>query len=122
MQNNLEKEEVDLIKSKMNQYGSPSLRVRLDDMIENADARLFSLLNTKERFSGRCVATRIKYTHHENKKDYFQGEELFWAEQYLRILYINLVLIQLGFNESDIGRNLKRSRLGQLIGLPLIQL
>lgn len=117
----LEKEDVELIKSKMNQYGDPSLRVRLDDLQTNADSTLRSLLTTQKRFSSRCVATRIRYTHHENKKESFQGEELFWSEQYLRILFVNHVLITLGLNESEIGRNLKRSRLGQLIGLPSVK-
>jgi hypothetical protein len=104
-----------LISDKIGFMSGPSLRERLTSLIENSEPGIQQFLGRFPNFVDKCLKTRNRLTHHSSKTGHFQGEDLFWAEQYAAALLVTLILRELGFNDEGVQRDLKRSRLGQLI-------
>jgi len=103
-----------ILHEKVGSLKAPSLRERLVTLINNAEPSIKAFIERTPDFAVRCVKTRNKFTHHTSGNGHFSDENLFWAEQYACVLFVSLILRQLGFSRDDMERDLRRSQLGKL--------
>ena len=118
VQDSLSKEERKLLSEKLGGFRYPSLRTKLDFLIQRTCPRLATYIASRENFSDSCVKTRNSLIHHYVPENiYVVGVEYLYAEQTLKCIYLNLVLEQLNFASEIIDKFLARSPEGRLIHL-----
>lgn len=102
-------EDSQLMADKFSRMKWPSLRERLDKLILLAIPRLKTYLESQEDFTKRCSNTRNGIIHHYTPENAYTGTDFYWADLALKALFINLVLAELGFSESQADTALLRS-------------
>lgn len=94
-------------------YGNEySLRKRIGELLENLDKETVSLLSPTEKyFTGILVDTRNYLTHYDDDLKYvaLKNEDLYWANQRLRILITLLLLKEIGIQEKLILDSMKEN-------------
>lgn len=105
----LSKSDRQLLTDKLSSMKWPSLRERLDKLILLAIPRLKMYLESHDDFTRRCSVTRNGIIHHYTAKNAYAGADFYWAGLALKALFINLVLTELGFSESQVDAALIRS-------------
>jgi len=92
-------------------YGNEySLRKRLKELTNTINKELLADLSpTKNYFTGPIVDTRNYLTHYDDelKAQSFDGIDLYWANQRLRILLTILLLKEIGITENIIIASMK---------------
>lgn len=95
-------------------YGNEySLRKRMKDMIDTIDKSVSeSIMPSKNYYSGVIVDTRNYLTHYDQdlKEIALDGNNLFHANQRLKILVILLLLKEIGVNDVNVIQVLRENR------------
>ncbi len=111
------------LKSRIKYGNEYSLRKRLGLIFDSLQSETLGLLsNDAGRFKGKIIDTRNYYTHYseELKRKILEGEDLYWANQRLRLLLTILLLKEITVNEATIRQAISdNGRLKQMIDLYL---
>lgn len=111
------------LKSRIKYGNEYSLRKRLSLIFDSLQPETLALLcKDAGRFKGKVVDTRNYYTHYsdELKGKILEGEDLYWANQRLRLLLTILLLKEITIDEATIRQAISdNARLKQMIDLYL---
>lgn len=102
--------DISLLKSKLEFAHEPSLRQRLDSLVDSSPNPIIELLKPYKNFSKRCVATRNSLVHHVRRDDAFKDVEMYWAERTLRHILTGNLLTELHLPPAIISQCLSRAR------------
>jgi hypothetical protein len=110
----------DWLKEKLHFSNSPTLKDRLEDLINNNKINFIEeIIPDKPKFIKKVRDTRNYYTHYstELKRKALFGNDLFFAAMKLKIVLISHVLLKIGFSIEMIDSLLSKKKYRLFFGL-----